>query len=80
MCTGIRRCLEEVRTYWWYPGVYHPFCPHGVLGTAHVPESGAAHRAARDSRTGTVSSYCSKGYPCFRVLTMLMAHFNVMVY
>jgi hypothetical protein len=24
--------------------------------------SGAVHRAARDCRTGTVPSYCSKGY------------------
>jgi hypothetical protein len=31
--------------------------------TAHVLGSGVVHRAARDSRTGTVSSYCSKWYP-----------------
>ena len=33
------------------------------FGTAHVLGSGVVHRTARDSRTGTVSSYCSKGYP-----------------
>jgi hypothetical protein len=63
MCTGIRRFLEEVRTYLWYSGVYHLFCPHDILGTAHVLGLGVVHRAARDSRTDTVSSYCSKGYP-----------------
>jgi hypothetical protein len=31
--------------------------------------SGAVHHATRDSRVGTASSYCSKGYPCFRVPT-----------
>jgi hypothetical protein len=35
-----------------------------------VVRSGAAHYATRDSRVGTASSYCSKGYPCFRVLTV----------
>jgi hypothetical protein len=63
MCTGAQCFLEEVRTYSWYLGVYHLFCPHGVSGTAHVLGSGVVHRAARDSRTGTVSSCCSKGYP-----------------
>jgi hypothetical protein len=33
------------------------------FGTTHVLGSGAVHRTARDSRMGTVSSYCSKGYP-----------------
>jgi hypothetical protein len=33
------------------------------FGMAHVLWSGAVHRAARDSRTGTVCSYYSKGYP-----------------
>jgi hypothetical protein len=35
-----------------------------------VVGSGAVHRATRDSRAGTVSSYCSKGYTYFRVLTV----------
>jgi hypothetical protein len=35
-----------------------------------VVGSGAVHHATRDSRAGTVSSYCSKGYPCFRVPTV----------
>jgi hypothetical protein len=29
----------------------------------HVEGSGAVHRATRDNRASTVSSYCSKGYP-----------------
>jgi hypothetical protein len=32
-----------------------------------VEGSGAIYHATRDSRAGTVPSYCSKGYPCFRV-------------
>jgi hypothetical protein len=32
-----------------------------------VVGSGAVHHATRDSHVGTVSSYCNKGYPCFRV-------------
>jgi hypothetical protein len=36
----------------------------------HVVGSGAVCHATRDSRAGTVPSYCSKGYPCFRVLTV----------
>jgi hypothetical protein len=28
------------------------------------------YHATRDSRVGTVSLYCSKGYPCSRVLTV----------
>jgi hypothetical protein len=31
---------------------------------------GCVHHETRDSRTGTASSYCSKGYPCFRVPTV----------
>jgi hypothetical protein len=36
--------------------------------------SGAAHYATRDSRVGTVSSYCSKGYPYFRVPTDIIIY------
>jgi hypothetical protein len=32
--------------------------------------SGAVYHTTRDSRVGIVSSYCSKGYPCFRVSTV----------
>jgi hypothetical protein len=32
--------------------------------------SSTVYRATRDSRAGTVPSYCSKGYPCFRVPTI----------
>jgi hypothetical protein len=35
-----------------------------------VVGSGAVCHTTRDSRVGTVSSYCSKGYPCFRVPTV----------
>jgi hypothetical protein len=35
-----------------------------------VGGAGAAHHATKDSRVGTVSSCCSKGYPCFRVVTV----------
>ena len=31
---------------------------------------GAVRHATRDSHAGTVPSYCSKGYPCFRVPTV----------
>jgi hypothetical protein len=35
-----------------------------------VVGSGAVCHATRDSHAGTVPSYCSKGYPWFRVLTV----------
>jgi hypothetical protein len=35
-----------------------------------VVGSGVVHHATRDSHVGTASSCCSKGYPCFRVLTV----------
>jgi hypothetical protein len=35
-----------------------------------VVGSGAVYHTTRDSRAGTTSSYCSKGYPCFRVPTV----------
>jgi hypothetical protein len=34
-----------------------------------VVGSGVVHHVTRDSRVGTVSSCCSKGYLCFRVPT-----------
>jgi hypothetical protein len=37
-----------------------------------VVGSGVVHHVTRDSRAGTVSSYCCKRYPCFRVPTMFM--------
>jgi hypothetical protein len=43
---------------------YTTSCAHmASFGTAHVLGSGVVHHAARDSRTGTVSSYCSKEVP-----------------
>jgi hypothetical protein len=35
-----------------------------------VVGSGAGYHTTRDSRVGTASSYCSKGYPSFRVPTV----------
>jgi hypothetical protein len=35
-----------------------------------VVRSSAVYHATRDSRAGTASSYCSKGYPYFRVPTV----------
>jgi hypothetical protein len=32
--------------------------------------SGVVYHATRDTRMGTVTSLCSKWYPCFRVLTV----------
>jgi hypothetical protein len=57
------------RTHCWHPGVYRLLWPHGDPGAIHVVESGAVHHVARDSRVGTASSFCRKGYPCFRVPT-----------
>jgi hypothetical protein len=37
-----------------------------------VVGSGAVYHATRDSRVGTTPSYCSKGYPCFRVPTVAL--------
>jgi hypothetical protein len=42
----------------------------GDPGAVHEVGSGTVYRATRDSRAGTVPSYCSKGYPCFRVPTV----------
>jgi hypothetical protein len=35
-----------------------------------VVGSDVVHHVTRDSRAGTAPSYCSKGYPCFRVATV----------
>jgi hypothetical protein len=35
-----------------------------------VVGSGVVYHATRDNRAGTASSYCSKGYPYFRVPTV----------
>jgi hypothetical protein len=67
--TGVRCFLVEVRSNWLHPGIYHLFWPGGAPGAVHAVWSGAVYRAARDCRTGTVPSYCSKGYPWFRVPT-----------
>jgi hypothetical protein len=40
-----------------------------------VVRSGAVHRSARERRTGTASSYYSRGYPCFRLSTVSIGKF-----
>jgi hypothetical protein len=35
-----------------------------------VVGSSVVYHVTRDSRAGTMPSYCSKGYPCFRVPTL----------
>jgi hypothetical protein len=65
--TGVRHFPMGVRTHCWHLGVYRFLWPHGDLGAIHVVESGVVHHVTRDSRVGTASSCCSKGYPCFRL-------------
>jgi hypothetical protein len=52
-----------VRTHCWHLRVYSFLWPHGDPRAIHVVESGAVHYVTRDSRVGTASSCCSKGYP-----------------
>jgi hypothetical protein len=56
-------------------GGYCPPWPRGDPGAIHVVGSGAVYRATRDSHTGTTPSYCSKGYPYFRVPTLPISSF-----
>ena len=60
-------------------GVYRLLWPCGGPGATHVEGSGVVHRATRDSHAGTVPSYCSKGYPCFRVPTICIVCFHIIV-
>jgi hypothetical protein len=46
-----------------HPEMYHLFSPRSATWATHVVGSSVVHRAARERRTGTVSSYCSKEYP-----------------
>jgi hypothetical protein len=62
-CTGVRHFPMGVRTHCWHLGVYRFSWPHGDPGAIHVVESGVVPYATRDSRVGTTSSCCSKGYP-----------------
>jgi hypothetical protein len=48
------------------PGLYYLSSPRGALRPAHVVGSGAALRVTWRCRTGAVSSYCRRGYPCFK--------------
>jgi hypothetical protein len=49
--------------YCWHLGVYRFSWPHGDPGAIHVVELGVVPHVIRDSRVGTASSCCSKGYP-----------------
>jgi hypothetical protein len=60
---GVRHFPVRVRTHSCHLGVYRLLWLRGGPGAAHVEGSGAVHRATRDSRAGTVSSYCSRGTP-----------------
>jgi hypothetical protein len=72
-CTGVRHFPMGFQTHCWHLGVYRFLWPHGDPGAIHVVESGVVHHVTRDSRVGTASSCCSKGYPYFRVPTMIIA-------
>jgi hypothetical protein len=69
---GVRHFPMGVRTHRWYLGGYCLRWPRGDPGAVHLVGSGTVYRATRDSRVGTVPSYCSKGYPCFRVPTVIL--------
>jgi hypothetical protein len=60
---GLRHFSVGVRTHCRHLGVYRLLWSRGGPGATHLEGSGAIHCATRDSREGTVSSYCSKGYP-----------------
>jgi hypothetical protein len=60
---GVRHFPMGVRTLCRYAGIYRLIRPRGGPGSVHVVGSSVVHHATRDSRAGTVSSYCSKGYP-----------------
>jgi hypothetical protein len=68
--TGVWYSPMGVRTHCWHLGVYRFLWSHGDPGAIHVVESGAIHHVTRDSRVGTMSLCCSKGYPSFRVPTL----------
>jgi hypothetical protein len=67
--TRVRHFPMGVRTHCWYLGAYRLLWPRGGPGAIHVVGSSVVYLATRDSRVGTVSSYCSKGYPYFGVPT-----------
>jgi hypothetical protein len=52
------------------PGMYYPPSPRGPLRPAHVVGSGAVPCVTWRCRTGVASSYCRRGYPCFKVPTV----------
>jgi hypothetical protein len=60
-----------VRTYCWLVGVRPLPWPRGDPGAVHMAGQRVVCRATRGSCAGIASSYCSKGYPCFRVPTPL---------
>jgi hypothetical protein len=52
------------------PGMYYPSSPRGALRPAHVVGSGVVLRVTWRCCTGAASSYCRRGYPCFKVPTV----------
>jgi hypothetical protein len=73
--TGVRHFPMGVRTLCRYAGIYRLIRPRGGPGSVHVVGSSAVHHATRDSRAGTMSSYCSKGYPWFRIPTCFFLNY-----
>jgi hypothetical protein len=60
---GVRHFPVGVQTHCRHLGVCRLLWPRGGPGAARVEGSGAVHRVTRDSRVGTVPSYCSRGTP-----------------
>jgi hypothetical protein len=67
---GVRHFPMGVRIHYLYLGGFCLLWPRSDPGAVHVVGSGDVYHETRDSRMGTVTSHCSKGYPCFRVLTV----------
>jgi hypothetical protein len=56
---------------WWGQMLLLAQSSHPRLGRVMAwPHAKLLYHATKDSLVGTVSSYCSKGYPSFRVLTL----------
>jgi hypothetical protein len=73
---GVRHLSVGVQTHRHHLGVYRLLWPCGGPGAAHVEGSRAVHHVTRDRHADTVSSYCSKGYPRFRVPTTFFSYIS----
>jgi hypothetical protein len=58
-----------VQTHCRHLGVYYLSWPRGGPVAVHVVGSGVVCHATKDSRMDAAPSYCSNGYPFYRVLT-----------